>query len=68
MKHKAVCAVVESEKTEVCRSTKKGGICPGYFVEKAAWQKKGRQERAFGEERMPLGASGERTPGPSPSA
>ena len=59
MKYKEVCAVVESEKTEVCASTKKGGICTGYFVEKAAWQRKGREDTT---------ASGERTLGPSPSA
>lgn len=34
MKHKEVCAVVGSEKTEVCGSTEKGGICPGYCLDR----------------------------------
>lgn len=47
---------------------KEGFVPDTAWTEKAAWQRKGRQERAFGEERMPLGHLGERTLGPSPSA
>lgn len=55
--------MVESGKNEVYGSTKKGGIHPTYLVPR---QRKGRWERAFGEEEMPLGAIGERTLDPPP--
>lgn len=63
MNYKEVCVVVESGKNEVYGSTKKGGIHPTYLVPR---QRKGRWERAFGEEEMPLGAIGERTLDPPP--